>query len=69
MVNKDNMDDNFEIAHCPKCNTQKIDIIDLDEYNEVLIFKCEKCGEEFTKPVEIVVSDIGYAPHKLSHSI
>lgn len=58
MVNKDGFGSNSEVGRCPKCNTQKIDIIDLDEYNQVLIFKCAECGEEFTKPVEAVVSAI-----------
>ncbi|MGB9980493.1 hypothetical protein [Methanobacterium sp.] len=48
---------NFEISHCPKCDTRKLGIIDLDEYNQVLIFRCNKCGEEFTKPVEKIVSN------------
>ena len=57
MVNTD-VGDNFEIIHCPKCDTQKLGIIDLDEYNQVLIFRCNECGEEFTKPVEVIISDI-----------
>ena len=69
MVNNNSNDNNFKIVHCPKCNTQKIDIIDLDEYNQVLIFKCNECGEEFTKPVEVIVSAFDHSPHNLPHSI
>ncbi len=69
MMSNDGRDDNFEIVHCSKCDTQKVDIIDLDEYNQVLIFKCKECGEEFTKPVEVVVHAINHTPHNLSSSI
>ena len=69
MVNSEAFGNNFGIIHCPKCDTPKIGIIDLDEYNEVLIFKCEECGEEFTKPVEMFISATGNAPHNLPHSI
>ena len=57
MVNT-NIGNNFEISHCPRCDTKKLGIIGLDEYNQVLVFRCNKCGEEFTRPVEIIVSNI-----------
>ncbi len=56
MSNSEALVDNFEIILCAKCGVQKIDIIDINEYNEVLIFKCIECGEEFTRPVENVIS-------------
>jgi len=56
MIYKNVNNDNFQMGCCPKCNSTKIDIIDLDEYNEILIFKCCECGEEFTKPVEVIIS-------------
>lgn len=48
---------NFEISHCPRCDTKKLCIIGLDEYNQILVFKCNKCGEEFTRPVENLISN------------
>ncbi len=57
MVNT-GLGNNFEISHCPKCYTKKLGIIDLDGYNQILVFKCNECGEEFTRPVEMILSDI-----------
>jgi len=56
MVNNNVFGNNSEIIRCPMCSAQKMDIIDLGEYNQVLIFKCNECGEEFTKPVKMIIS-------------
>ena len=57
MVNT-NFGNIFEISRCPKCDTKKLGIIDLDEYNQILVFKWNVCGEEFTRPVDVILSDI-----------
>jgi len=67
MTNINKNKDIYQIGSCPKCNSKKIDIIDLDEYNEILIFKCFECKEEFTKPIEVIVSAINHTQPTLPH--
>jgi transposase-like protein len=39
-------------TECIECNSTKLDIIEVDEYNEILRFKCKDCGDTFTKPTD-----------------
>lgn len=46
------VEDRFEILKCPECGAQKVNLMDLDAYNEIWKIKCRECGHEFTKPIK-----------------
>ncbi len=40
------------VVHCPACKTCNIDIVDLDEYSEIMRCKCKECGQFFIENLE-----------------
>jgi transcription elongation factor Elf1 len=42
--------DNFGKIECFNCHSTKLDIIEVDGYNEILRVKCRDCGDTFTEP-------------------
>lgn len=44
--------EDFGKIECNTCNSTKIDIIDVDEYNEILRLKCKDCGDTFMKSID-----------------
>jgi len=44
--------ENFSKIECMECSSPRLDIIEVDEYNEILRFKCKDCGDEFSKSVD-----------------
>ncbi len=43
--------ENFGKIECNECSSKKLDVIELDEYNGIVRFKCESCGESFMQSI------------------
>lgn len=50
--------DNFEKIKCFECDSLKLDIIEVDEYNEIIRIKCKECGYEFIKSVDKILASL-----------
>lgn len=39
-----------DLNNCPKCGSEKLDLIRWDGYNEIIVFRCE-CSHQFTESI------------------
>lgn len=48
--------DSFKKIKCLECDSIKLDVIEVDEYNGIWRLRCKECGYEFTKPLIKIVA-------------